>query len=398
MTQPGGLSKTRLARLHDSMAGYVDRGEVPGVVTVVCRRGEVHFDAVGTKAVGGGGPMQRDTLFRISSMTKPFLAAATMILAEECRVRLDEPVERLLPELAHPKVLRSIESEVDDTVPANRPITVRDVLTFRLGTGLILAMPGTYPIQKATDELMGEGGPIPLGMPEPDEWIRRLGTLPLIYQPGERWMYHTAADVLAVLIARASGQALEVFLQERLFGPLGMKDTSYVVPAEKLDRLSTSYVPNEETGGLDILDPAEGGFYATPYEFPSEVVSTADDLLAFGQMMLKQGRHGRERILSRLSVEAMTTDQLTSEQRVGGEMILGENRGWGFGMSVVNRRDDISSVPGRFGWDGGLGTSWSSDPHEEMIGILLTQRAWTSPQGPDIWVDFWNAAYAAIDD
>lgn len=397
MTQPGGLSKSRLARLYEKMAGYVERGEIPGIVSVVCRRGEAHFDVVGTKSIGGG-PMQRDTIFRIASMTKPVLAAAAMTLVEEGRLRLDDPVDEFLPELANPRVLRSIESEVDDTVPAHRAITVRDVLTLRLGTGLILAAPGTYPIQQATDEAgLGEGGPIAYGMPAPDEWIRRLGSLPLIHQPGEGWMYHTGADVLAVLIARASGTTVQESLRERIFDPLGMKDTSYWVPSEKVDRLATSYIPNAE-GGLDVLDPAEGGVYAQEPAFASEVVSTADDLLAFGQMMLNGGRHGRERILSRLSVQAMTTDQLTEDQRVAGEMILGRNRGWGLCMSVVTRRDGVASVPGRFGWDGGLGTSWSSDPHEEMTGILLTQTCWTSPKGSPVWSDFWTMAYAAIED
>src|SRR5438067_8777095 len=145
----GGLSTARLGRLRDVMAGYVERGEVPGLVTLVSRRGDLHVDAIGTKAVGGSDPMGRDTIFRISSMTKPITAAATMILVEECRLRLDEPVDRLLPELADRRVLKRLDGPVDDTVPATRPITVRDLLTFRLGFGIVMAPPGTYPIQDA---------------------------------------------------------------------------------------------------------------------------------------------------------------------------------------------------------------------------------------------------------
>jgi len=193
----GGLSKTRLGRLHDVMAGYVERGDVPGIVTLVSRRGEVHVDAIGTKAVAGSDPIRRDTIFRIASLTKPIAAAATMILVEQCGLRLDEPVDRLLPELANRRVLKRLDGPLDDTVPANRPITVRDLLTFRMGYGIVMAPPGTYPIQAAMSErLLGQGPPKPQTPPAPDEWIRRLGTLPLMHQPGEKWMYHTASDVL----------------------------------------------------------------------------------------------------------------------------------------------------------------------------------------------------------
>src|SRR5271169_2041103 len=211
----GGLSKARLGRMHDVMAGYVERGEVPGIVTLVSRRGEVHVDAIGMKALGGSDPIRRDTIFRIAaSMAKPLTAAATMMLVEECKLRLDGPL--------------------DETVPANRPITVRDLLTFRMGFGIVMAPPGTYPIQKAFRELLlGQGPPQPQTPPAPDEWIRRFGTLPLMHQPGEKWMYHTGSDVLGVLIARASGQPFETFLRERLLEPLGMKDTGFNVPTSQ---------------------------------------------------------------------------------------------------------------------------------------------------------------------
>ena len=150
----GGLSKVRLGHTHDVMAGYVERGEIPGIVTLVSRRGEVHVDAIGMKAVGGSDPMRRDTIFRIASMTKPITAAAAMILVEECKLRLDEPVDRLLPELADRKVLKRLDGPLDDTVPANRPITLRDLLTFRMGFGIVMAPPGTYPIQRAVSELL----------------------------------------------------------------------------------------------------------------------------------------------------------------------------------------------------------------------------------------------------
>ncbi len=399
-----GLSRARLARMHEVMAGYVERGDVPGLVTLVSRRGEVHIDAIGMKAVEGLDPVQRDTIFRISSMTKPITAAATMILVEECKLRLDEPVERWLPELAERQVLKRLDGPLDETVPAKRPITVRDLLTFRMGFGQMMAPPDAYPILSAANEQqIGMGPPSPSSMPAPDEWMRRLGTLPLMHQPGEMWMYNTGSDVLGVLLARASGQPLETFLRERLFEPLGMKDTGFSMPETSLDRLATSYWTNFETGALEVYDEARSGQWSRPPAFPSGaggLVSTIDDYLAFGQMMLSQGKHGSERLLSRLSVETMTTDQLTPEQKAVSGLVPGyfDSHGWGFGVSVVTRRDDIAAVPGRYGWDGGLGTSWYSDPREEMVIILMTQRAWTSPSPPDVCLDFWTLAYQAIDD
>jgi len=400
----GGFSKARLGRVHDVMAGYVERGQVPGLVALVSRRGEVHLEAIGAKAFGGSDPVRRDTIFRISSMTKPVTAAATMILVEECKVRLDEPVDRLLPELAGRKVLKRLDRPLEDTEPANRPITARDLLTFRMGFGVVMAPPGMYPIQDAMSELqLGQGPPQPQTPPAPDEWIRRLGTLPLIHQPGERWMYNTGSDVLGVLVARASGRPFETFLRERIFEPLGMKDTGFSVPAPDLGRLPTSYWTNPETGALEVYDEAEGGQWSRPPAFPaggSGLVSTIDDYLAFGEMMLNKGRQGGERVLSRLSVETMTTDQLTPEQKAVSDFVPGfwDRRGWGFGLSIITRRDDVAAVPGRFGWDGGLGTVWYSDPREDMVTILMTQRAWTSPSPPDVCLDFWTSAYQAIDD
>ena len=400
----GGLSTARLDRMHAVMSGYVERGEVPGIVTLVSRRGEVHVDAIGTKAAGSSDPIERDTIFRISSMTKPITAAATMVLVEECRLRVDEPVDRLLPELANRGVLKRLDGPLDDTVPANRPITVSDLLTFRMGFGQMMAPPDAYPILRAANEQqIGMGPPSPSTMPAPDEWIRRLGALPLMHQPGEMWMYNTGADVLGVLIARAAGQPFETFLRERIFEPLGMKDTGFSVPATKLDRLATSYWGNPANGALDVFDQAVGSQWSHPPAFPSGaagLVSTIDDYLAFGQMMLDRGKHGSERVLSRPSVEAMTADHLTPAQKAMPGLVSGQfdSRSWGFCMSVVTRRDVIAGSVGTFGWDGGMGTSWYSDPREELVGVLMTQRAWTSPSPPDVCRDFWTLAYQAIED
>ena len=397
------LSKARLGRMHEVMSGHVERGGVPGLVTAVSRRGEIHVDAIGSKHAGGNDPIQRDTIFRIASMTKPVTAVAALILVEECKLRLDEPVDELLPELAHRRVLRRLDGPLDETVAANRPITLRDLLTFRLGIGLLMAPPDSHPILKAMAEQKVDVSPVLSTAPSPDAWIRGLGSLPLMHQPGERWMYHTGSEVLGVLIARAAGQPLGEFVRERIFDPLGMKDTGFSVPAAKLGRLATCYTTDTNTGALSVFDDAADSRWARPPGFPAGgggLVSTVDDYLAFGQMLLHKGRHGRERILSRPSVEAMVTDQLTPAQKAASPFFADfwDSHGWGFGVAIVTRQDGISATPGRFGWDGGYGTSWASDPAEEMVAILLTQRLWTSPSPPRVYLDFWTSAYQAIDD
>ena len=400
----GGLSAERLRRLHDVMTGYVERGEVPGLVTLVARRGEGHIDAIGAMAADSEQPMRRDTIFRISSMTKPVTAAAAMILVEECMLRLDEPVNRLLPELANRQVLKRPDAELDDTVPAYRPITVRDLLTFTMGLGIVAAAPGTVPIADALSDLeLGQGMPSPQTPPVPDEWIRRLGTLPLMYQPGGRWMYNTGSDVLGVLIERASGQPFETFLSERIFGPLGMTDTGFGVPWDDLGRLATSYVIDPDTQTAVVYDePADGQWSRLP-SFPSGgggLVSTVDDFLAFADMLRGKGVSRGMRILSRPSVEFMTSDQLTPEQKAASGLVPGFFRvhGWGFGVAVVTERTEVAKSVGTYGWDGGMGTSWYNDPAEDLTMILMTQQAWDSPIPPRLFQDFWTATYQAIAD
>jgi CubicO group peptidase (beta-lactamase class C family) len=398
----GGLSRVRLGRMHDVMAGHVERGKVPGIVTLVSRRGEAHVDAIGTKAFGGSDSMRRDTIFRVASVTKPIVAAAAMILVEECALHLDEPVDRWLPELADRRVLRAIDSPLDDTVPVNRPITLRDLLTFRLGIGAVMVFPPRYPIQQAMAEAGVAPGPT---LPEhaPDELMKRFGRLPLVHQPGEKWLYNSGSDILGVLISRVAGMSLEEFLRERIFTPLGMTDTAFSVPASKLDRLASSYWTNFETGEFEVFDGVDDSRWASPPVFESGaggLVSTVDDLLAFGQMMLKGGKHGNERLLSRPSVELMKTDHITPEQKTVSGFFPGfwDSHGWGFGVSIVTRRNDIAATPGRYGWDGGYGTSWYVDPKEELIGILMTQRVWDTPSPPSVLLDFWTSVYRAIDD
>jgi CubicO group peptidase (beta-lactamase class C family) len=342
--------------------------------------------------------MRRDTIFRIASMTKAVTAVAAMILVEEAKLRLDDPVDPWLPELADRKVLRAIDSLLDDTVRAHRPITLRDLLTLRLGLGAIMAPPGFYPIQQAMADSGLAPGPDPIAF-TPEEYMKRLGALPLAHQPGEKWLYHTGYDILAVLIARVASVPLEEFLNERIFAPLGMVDTAFHVPDAKLDRLATCY-RTDEAGQLAVYDMARGGLWSQSPAMPSELVSTIDDYLAFARMMLNSGRHGPTRILARPTVELMTTDRLTQALKDTSPFFPGfwDNCGWGFGVSVITHRNDISATPGCYGWAGGFGTTFIVDPQEEMVAIFMIQRLMTSPDSDAINKDFLTLAYQAIDD
>jgi CubicO group peptidase (beta-lactamase class C family) len=323
-----------------------------------------------------------------------------MTLVEECRLRLDDPVDGLLPELVDRQVLARIDAPLDDTVPAHRAITVRDLLTFVWGLGAIMAPPGQYPIQRAMDEAgLEPGAKSPPA--EPDEWMKRLGSLPLAYQPGEKWLYHTGSDVLGVLMARATGQPLAEVLAERVLRPLGMTDTGFHVPQPSLHRLAAAYRPDWESGALALTDDPHSSRWGAPPAFPSAgggLVSTADDLLTFCTMMLNKGRHGGGRLLARPTVELMTSDLITEQQKAENTIFFGGNSGWGLGFQVFTRRKTLASTPGRFGWTGGTGISVYTDPAEELIGILLTQREMTSPRPPNVYRDFWTCAYQAIDD
>jgi CubicO group peptidase (beta-lactamase class C family) len=233
--------------------------------------------------------------------------------------------------------------------------------------------------------------------------MKRLGSLPLAHQPGERWLYHMSGEILGVLIARVSAKSLGAFLHERIFEPLGMTDTGFLVPEAKLDRLPTCYGTDMVTGKLVVLHEARGGYAARPSVFESGaggLVSTVDDLLAFGRMMLLNGAYGGERILSRPSIELMTMDHLTPEQKAASPFFehFWESRGWGLGLGIITARNDLADVPGRFGWDGAFGTSWYVDPKEELVGVLMTQRRPDRLALSPLTLDFWTSAYQLIDD
>jgi CubicO group peptidase (beta-lactamase class C family) len=356
----------------------------------------------------GGVPMRRDTIFRMASTSKPVTVAAGMVLLDECRLRLDDPVDPWLPELADRRVLKRLDGPLDDTVPARRPITVRDVLTSTFGLGMDMTALGT-PIMDAVFE-QGLTPNLPEPQPAPDEWMRRLGALPLMHQPGERWQYQIASDVLGVLVSRVTGQPFERFLQERVLDRLGMTDTGFHVPDEKIDRLPVLYAPDPQSGDFTVWDEAEGGRWSRPPLFAGGgggLVSTVDDFHAYFRMLLDGGRHGGERVLSRPAVELMTTNRLGAEQQAARHAQATENvhvsfgqgqhGGWGFGMAVRTYRGDYAPV-GQFGWDGGAGTSVYADPEHDLVGILLTQVGLSVPSSAWAFHDFWTTVYQALDD
>ncbi|SFE51985.1 CubicO group peptidase, beta-lactamase class C family [Paenibacillus catalpae] len=403
-----GFSETGLRRMRDVLARHVASGKIPGLVALVSRHGETHVEAIGTMRHDGGAPMRRDTIFRMASTSKPVAVAPVMILLDECRLRLDDPVDPWLPELADRRVLKRPDGPLDDTVPARRPITVRDLLTSTFGLGMDITSLGT-PIMGAIFE-QGLTPDLPVPMPEPEEWMRRLGTLPLMHQPGERWQYHISNDLLGVLVDRVTGQSFETFLRERIFEPLGMKDTGFHVPDNKIDRLPPLYAPNPQTGEFTVWDEAKGGRHSQPPAFQGGgggLCSTVDDYHAYYRMLLNHGMHGTERILSRPAVELMTTNRLTPEQQAARNAMArdnvhlsfgqGQHGGWGFGMAVRTYRGDYASI-GQFGWDGGSGTSTYADPDNQLFGMLLTQVGMSTPDSARLIHDFWTTVYQAIED
>ncbi len=395
-----GFTAGGLIGIGATLQKGVDDGYVPGLTALVDRNGRTETFAFGSKTVGGSEPMARDTLFRIASMTKLVTATAVMILIQDGKLKLDDPIDRWLPELANRRVLARPDAALDDTVPAVRPITVEDILTFRHGWGVVLGPP-TWPIAKAIADLhiVGFGPPdptMPFGI---DEWLKRLGTLPLLHQPGEAWMYTNGSDIQGALIARVTGRPLDVVFRERITGPLGMKDTGFAVPPEKRPRLCAAY---QVAGGKFVLqDGVADTVYRQTPKFPegdAGLVSSLDDLLAFSRMLLAGGTHGNLRILTEASVKAMATNHLTPEQvkAANGQFILNPSLGWGYGMAVVQQTWADSLQPGAFGWSGGRGTSWYMDPAKGLTTILLTQRLFESPDPPPLHKAFWAASYKAL--
>lgn len=373
-------------RLEEIVEAAVARGDAPGVVAAVGRGGEGYVAAAGVMAVGGP-PMRPDTLFRIASITKPVTAAVVLSLAEDGLLGLEEPVDRLLPELADRRVLRRPDGPLTDTIEAERAVTTRDLLTFTWGFGMQGAMfmaPEPWPIVSAVTEreLSSFGPPQPDTTPEPDTFMARLGELPLLAQPGERWLYSAGSQVLGVLAARAAGAPFEDVMWERVLAPLGMDDTAFYV--NDTSRLATAY--ENVNGELTVRDRPDGQ-WSRPPRFPdgaAGLVSTAEDLLRFGRMLLLPGGNP---VLTAGTVAEMTSDQLTPAQlaRVWpGFSFLGD-RGWGYGVSVTEWG---------YSWEGGSGTAWANVPGRDLTVVVLTQRAIDETGLPAVCDDVLAAARA----
>jgi len=382
-----------LQRLFDSTAELVENGALPGFVALIARGTEIHVDAVGTHAFGSDVPMRRDTIFRIASTTKPMVAAAALSFVDEGMLRLDDPIDRWLPELANPRVLKTLGGPIDDTVPARRPILVSDLLTMRMGSGDIMSS-DDYPIRTA---MMKAGLNVPYKMPtvSVDEWLARLGALPLMDQPGEVWRYNLSSTVLGALLMRVAGKSLGDVMRERLFEPLGMKDTGFSVPPEKLHRLPTCYQPNRRTGTMDVWDPAgPKSLWAKEPAFGGGhggLASTADDYLRFARMMMDSGRADGRQVLSEQSVRAMMTDQVPNEVKARSPFVPGfwDKSGWGYGGAPVKKH-----VPGEpragFGWEGGYGVCAYWDAETDLFGIVLSQCLIDTPEYPPLYRRFWD--------
>lgn len=312
-------------------------------------------------------PMSQDTIFRIDSLTKPIIAVALITLLEERGIDLEAPAANWLPELDNPRVLRGLSAELDNTEPARRQITVEDILTSRMGTGIVLAPPDSTPFQRevARQNLVGFGPPDPSNPLTADEWLARLGTLPLLARPGESWFYNASSIVQSVLISRLSGMSLGAYLKERVFAPLGMSDTYFSIPGDKLDRFTSAYAAD-----LSLVDDRRDSPWAFPpaFEVSGGLLSTVPDFLKFVSMLHGRGR----RLIGDDWFARMFCDHLTPGQRKAASVFL-DGRGWGYGISVSAGQANANG--GTVGWSGGTGVSWVSDFAEDRAVIVFSNRA-----------------------
>jgi CubicO group peptidase (beta-lactamase class C family) len=396
-----GMDLARLARIEQMVQGYIDAKQIPGAVTLVARRGQIaHVTVQGSKTFEAQDPMRRDTIFRIYSMSKPITSVATLMLYEEGKLRLTDPVSKWIPELAKPRVLRAPDGPLDATDPSPAEITVRDLLTHC--SGLVYSFSTGPTLAKAYQDAGILGSSTQL---EPDEWAKRLGSLPLAHAPGTKWNYSVSTDVLGLLVERVSGMPFAEFLRTRLFEPLGMKDTAFTVPEEKLARFATNYVVNEKNE-ISVADAPATSVYRTKPRFPSGgggLVSTVDDYARFALMLAGGGRLSDVRILSRKAVELMSSDHLTpSEFETFGLRGYRAFAGNSFGLGVMVQTEaagyrGLGSL-GKNGWGGAAGTWYWVDPEEDLVAILMIQRMAFGSAPIAISRDFETAVYQAIAD
>jgi CubicO group peptidase (beta-lactamase class C family) len=381
-----GLSPTRLARLGGVLAEEVARGRVPGAVALVARRGKLgYFECCGQLDAARGAPMAKDSIFRIYSMTKPVTSVAAMMLWEEGRFLLDDPIAQYLPELAHLEVASEQGGELH-RVPLDRSVTIQDLL--RHTSGITYEFRGAGPVQR-----LYMGARVYSRGQSNAEMVATLGKLPLLHQPGTQWEYGRSTDVVGRLVEVLSGQSLSAFFEQRIFAPLGMVDSAFHVPPQNLERLAEAFAKNPESGaGVQLLDVRSAPRFESG---GAGLVSTASDYARFLQLLLNGGVFGGQRLLSRKTIELMTADHLGALK--GALDLLPPGHGFGLGFAV-RLEAGVSAMPGSVGqyfWGGLAGTTFWVDPREELLAILLIQ----APAQRDYYRTlFRDLVYSAIDD
>jgi CubicO group peptidase (beta-lactamase class C family) len=334
-------------------------------------------------------------------MTKPITAVVTLLLVDQGVIKLEDPIEKWLPELTGRRVLKRIDGPIGETVAANRRITVEDLLSFRMGFGLIMDFSRKYPISDKFEEkeLLGLGAPDLSSTLSHEEWLKRFAELPLMIQPGDQWQYNTAFYLLSVFLSRVTGKPLDQLFAESIFQPLGMKDTGFTVPKEKTERFSDCYWFDSENKKLELYDAADDSLWSKKPAFldgAAGLVSTAPEYLMFSKMLLSGGKHDGKTFLSPEMHAAMTRNQLTPEQLSKPTFSPDQwkNHGYGYGVSVVTSESKkINGKLGQYGWDGGFGSSWRVDPKANLIGVILTERTFDTPALPPICEAFWDEVY-----
>ena len=384
MTKPAaGMSADALARVPGALQGVIDAGDLSGAVTLIWRKGElVQLNTLGHRDIEAGKPMTRDTMFRIASMTKPITSVAALMLMEEGKLKLDDPISKWAPEFANMKVLKSPTGPLNEVYDAPREITIDDLMTHR--SGLAYGFTSIGPIAHAYEAALGSPLVNPL---TPDEWIARLAKLPLSFAPGDRFHYSHATDLLGFLIGRIEGKPFYDVLHERIFGPLGMVDTDFWCPPEKRDRMAKLYRINPTTDRMEDASLPHVDARPAFCGGGGGLISTADDYLTFARLMLNKGELNGVRLISEATHALMTANRLTPEQReipfMGIPFWLGQ--GFGLGVSVITDPEKQAWMgagsEGAFGWPGAFGTWWQADPAQDMVLIYLIQNS--MPLGPE---------------